>query len=46
LTAWIGQREKKSRYDVREFRGIGHGTWDDVGGIDEFIKQERASWDT
>jgi len=31
--------------DVREFRGIGHGTWTDVGGVDEFIKQERASWD-
>jgi hypothetical protein len=32
--------------DVREFRGIGHGTWTDVGGVDEFIKQERASWDS
>ncbi len=31
--------------DVREFRGIGHGTWIDAGGIDEFIRQERASWD-
>lgn len=26
------------------FRGVGHGMWDDVGGVDEFIKQERASW--
>lgn len=40
------QRSIKPLYDVRDFRGISHGTWNDVGGVDEFIKQERASWDT
>jgi hypothetical protein len=39
------QVDPKPRYDVREFRGIARGMWDDVGGVDEFIKQERASWD-
>ena len=39
------KEDSKALYDVREFRGIGHGTWIDAGGVDEFIKQERASWD-
>ena len=41
-------RRKESagpRHNVREFRGIGHGTWRAVGGVDEFLKQERAGWD-
>lgn len=33
-------------YDLREFRGIGHGTWRAVGEVDEFIKQEHDSWDS
>jgi hypothetical protein len=45
LTAWISQREKKPLYNVLDFEGIARGTWDDVGGVDEFLKQERASWD-
>jgi hypothetical protein len=35
----------QKRYSILDFRGIGHGTWDDVGGVDEFLRQERASWD-
>lgn len=46
LLAMIRQKgNQEPLHDVREFRGIGHGTWDAVGGVDEFIKQERASWD-
>ncbi|MGH2478956.1 MAG: hypothetical protein ACRDHW_04800 [Ktedonobacteraceae bacterium] len=32
------------RYSVLDFEGIGHETWKDVD-IDEYIKEERASWD-
>jgi hypothetical protein len=39
------QQDSQPRYSVLEFEGIGHGTWRDVGGVDEFLKQERASWD-
>jgi hypothetical protein len=39
------ETSSKPRYNVQDFRGIAHGIWDDVGGVDEFIKQERASWD-
>jgi len=39
------QKDAEPLYDVRDFRGIGHGTWTEAGGIDEFIRQERASWD-
>ena len=35
----------ESRYNVMDFEGIARGTLDNVGGIDEFIKQERDSWD-
>lgn len=41
-------RRKESarpRRGILEFEGIGHGTWDDVGGVEKFLKQERASWD-
>ena len=39
------QENTEPLYDIREFRGIGHGTWEALGGVDEFIRQERASWD-
>lgn len=39
------QKGAEPLYDVREFRGIGHGTWIDAGGVDKFIQQERDSWD-
>lgn len=32
------------RYSVLEFEGIGEETWKDID-VEEFIKQERASWD-
>jgi phytoene dehydrogenase-like protein len=38
------QEETEPLYDVMDFMGIGHGTWRAVGGVDEFLKQERASW--
>jgi hypothetical protein len=40
------EKDAEPLLDIREFRGIGHGTWTDIGGVDEFIKQERASWDS
>jgi hypothetical protein len=47
LKAIIQQsKSTKPLYDVLDFEGIARGMWDDVGGIDEFIKQEQASWDT
>lgn len=46
LEAIIHQRESEQPlYDIRKFRGIGQGIWIDEGGVDEFIEQERASWD-
>ena len=33
------------RRSILEFEGIGHGIWDDVGGVDEFLRKERAAWD-
>ena len=33
----------KPLYDVLDFEGIGSETWKDVD-VDEYIKQERASW--
>jgi len=48
LVTVMRQQEKpkpKPRASILDFEGIGRGTWDDVGGIDEFLKQERASWD-
>ena len=44
-TSVRGQVDTQPCYDVMDFEGIGHGTWREAGGIDEFIKQERASWD-
>lgn len=45
LEAIIQQRESaQPLYDVREFRGIGHETWKDVD-VEEYLRQERASWD-
>jgi hypothetical protein len=41
----IVQEDKKPLYDFKRFRGVGHGLWEEVGGVDEFLKQERASWD-
>lgn len=38
------RRSAEPLYDVRDFEGIGHGTWSGVD-IDEYIRQERASWD-
>lgn len=40
-----GNAESLLRHKAREFRGIGHGLWDEVGGVDEFLRQERVSWD-
>lgn len=39
------EKDAEPLYDVMDFMGIGHGTWRAIGGVDEFIKQERASWD-
>lgn len=38
--------EQTAIYSVLDFEGIGHGTWDEVGGVDAFLEQERASWDS
>ena len=48
LTRDLRQRIEKSskpRYNVLDFEGIAQGVWDEVGGVDEFLEQERASWD-
>ena len=37
------QPDSKPHYDVLDFEGIGSETWKGVD-IDEYIKQERASW--
>lgn len=39
------EKKPKPRYSILDFEGVARGTWDDVGGVDEFLKQERASWD-
>jgi hypothetical protein len=39
------EKSSKPRYNVLDFEGIAQGVWDEAGGVDEFIKQERASWD-
>jgi len=41
----VVKEDSEPLYDVMDFMGIGHGTWRAVGGVDEFLKQERASWD-
>lgn len=38
------EKDSEPLYDVMDFIGIGHGTWRAGGGVDEFLKQERASW--
>ena len=38
------QEKAKSLYSILDFEGTFQGCWDEVGGVDEFIKQERASW--
>lgn len=40
----VARGDSEPLYDVMDFEGIGHGTWIDAGGVDEFIRQERASW--
>ncbi len=37
------EQESKPHYDVLDFEGIGSETWKGVD-IDEYIRQERASW--
>jgi DNA-binding response OmpR family regulator len=32
-------------YSILDFEGVARGLWDEVGGVDEFLKQERSSWD-
>jgi hypothetical protein len=32
------------RHKAREFRGVGRETWKDVD-VEEYLRQERASWD-
>lgn len=34
----------QSRHKARDFRGVGRETWKDVD-VEEYIRQERASWD-
>ena len=41
----FAKEDSEPLYNVMDFEGIGHKTWDAVGGVDEFIKQARASWD-
>lgn len=41
----IVQENQAPLYDFQKFRGVGHGIWEEVGGVDEFLKQERSSWD-
>ena len=36
--------EKKTRF--ADLKGIGKGLWDEDGGVDEFIRKERESWDS
>jgi hypothetical protein len=48
LIADIKRRIKSSskpHYSILDFEGVARGTWDEVGGVDEFLKQERDSWD-
>lgn len=46
VEALIRQREgEQPLHKAREFRGISSGTWKDVD-VDEYIKQERASWES
>ena len=35
---------KEGRYSILEFEGIGKGTWDSEGGVDEFLRRGRESW--
>jgi hypothetical protein len=45
LEAMVCQQESaKPLHNVLDFEGIGHETWKDVD-IEEYIKQERASWE-
>ncbi len=41
----VAKEDSGPLYSVLNFEGIARGMWDNVGGIDEFIRQERASWD-
>lgn len=38
------QTEPKQRHKAREFRGVGRETWKNID-VEEYIRQERASWD-
>jgi len=39
------QARKEGKYSVLEFEGIGKGVWDSEGGVDEFLRRERESWE-
>ena len=45
LVAMIRQQVSPPRRSILEFKGIGRGLWDEYGGVDEFIRQKRASWE-
>jgi hypothetical protein len=36
--------ETRPRHKARDFRGVGKETWKNVD-VEEYIRQERASWD-
>ena len=37
---------KKKNACFADLKGIGKGLWDEDGGVDEFIRKERESWDS
>lgn len=37
-------RQRQKRHSIMEFKGIAKGLWDDIG-VEEYIKQERDSWE-
>lgn len=39
------QARKEGMYSILEFEGVGKGLWDEYGGVDEFLRRERTSWD-
>jgi hypothetical protein len=48
LKTIVGQKLQASqpqlRHKARDFRGVGKDTWKNVD-VEEYLRQERASWD-
>jgi hypothetical protein len=37
------EKQPKPRYSILDFEGIARGTWDDEGGVDEYLRKGRES---